>query len=136
MRSKDAAPPYWIAARQRSTGNSGALFGPIAEVDEIEGVDRRDSLGLGLSQGALELLRAGAARAHEHHPADGESKSDDHAGWRVGDEAEREARQQRRPGDGRGSSREPQPAAALDRVAELLDATLEPLDLFHWLRLS
>ena len=59
------------------------------------------------------------------------ASGEDHPRRREGHKAEHEADQQRRPGDGRGSPGERVPPAALDRLAQLLDLKLEPLDLVH-----
>src|ERR1700677_574269 len=80
-----------------SNQRCGRLALPVANLTQIEDVDRRHALGLGLLQGALQFLGAGAARAHEHHAADGEGESDNHARWRIVDEANKEAGNRRWP---------------------------------------
>jgi hypothetical protein len=55
----------------------------FANLHQVEGVDRRNSLSLRLFQGPLQFLGAGAARAHKHHPADGEGEGDDQSPARA-----------------------------------------------------
>jgi len=121
---------------QRQTLESDAKSaGPVSELDELQGVDRRVPFILRLLQGKLQLLGAAYAAAHQDQPAKPNGYPDDHPNRRQGRQTKHQADKQRCAGAGARASCYDKPTAALDRFSELVDLRLESLDLLGWRRI-
>ena len=97
-----------IASGQRcaaqSPGSDAKSAGPVSEIDELQGVDRRVPFILGLLQGKLQLLGAAYAAPHQDQPAKPNGDPDDYPNRRDGRQTEHQADKQRCPGEGARAS--------------------------------
>src|ERR1700689_2110182 len=96
------APAQQCAAPNARTDPKSA--GPVSEIDELQGVDRRVPFILRLLQGKLQLLGAAYAAPHQDQPAKPNGYPNDHPNRRDDDQPERQAYEQRRAGEGARAS--------------------------------
>jgi hypothetical protein len=127
-------PPGSDAQRQ-TLGSDAKSAGPVSEIDELQGVDRSVPFILRLLQGKLQLLGAAYAAPHQDQPAKPNGYPDDHPNRRDGRQTEHQADEQRWAGEGARASCHDEPAAAPDRLSQLVDLRLESLDLLGWRRI-
>jgi hypothetical protein len=105
------------AQRQR-LGSDGKSAGPVSEIDELQGVDRRVPFILRLLQAKLQLLSAAYAAPHQDPPAKPNGYPDDHPNRRDGRQTQHQADKQSWAGEGARASRYDEPAAAPDRLSQ------------------
>lgn len=127
-------PPGSDAPRQ-PLGSDAKSMGPISEIDELQGVDRRVPFILRLLQGKLKLLGAAYAAPHQDQPANPKGYPDDHLNRRDGRQTEQQADKQCCAGEDARASCYDEPAAAPDRLSQLVDLRLKSLDLLGWRRI-
>jgi hypothetical protein len=128
------SPPDSDAQRQ-TLGSEAKSAGPVSEIDELQGVDRRVPFILRLLQGTLQLLGAAYAAPHQDQPAKPNGYPDDHPNRRDGRQTEHQADKQRCADEGARASCYDEPAAAPDHLSQLVDLRLESLDLLGWCRI-
>jgi hypothetical protein len=127
-------PPGSDAQRQK-LGSDTKSAGAVSEIDELQGVDSRVSFILRLLQGKLQLLGAAYAAPHQDQPAKSSGYPDDDPKGRGGRQTERQAYEQRWAGEGARASCYDEPAAAPDRLSQLVDLRLESLNRLGWRRI-
>jgi hypothetical protein len=122
-------------AQRQTLGFDAKLPGPVSDLDELQGIDRRVPFIFRLLQGKLQLPIAAYAAAHQDQPAKRNGYPDDHPNRREGRETKHQADEQRCTGEGARASRDDELATALDRLSELVDLRLKSLDLLGWRRI-
>ena len=122
-------------AQRKTLGSDAKSAGPVSEVDELQGVDRRVPFILRLLQGKLQLLGAAYAASHQDQPAKPNGDPDDDPNRRDGRQTERQACERSWAGKGARASCYDEPAAAPDRLSQLVDLRLESLDWLGWRRI-
>jgi hypothetical protein len=127
--------PRGSDAQRQTLGFDAKSTGPVSELDELQGVDRRVPFILRLLQGKLQLLGAAYAAARQDQPAERNGYPDDHPNRREGRQTKHQADKQRCAGEGARASCYDEPAAALGRLSELVDLRLKSLDLLGWRRI-
>src|ERR1700677_4711421 len=127
-------PPGSDAQRQ-TLGSDAKSAGPVSEIDELHGVDRRVPFILRLLQGKLQLLGAAYAAPRQDQPAKPDGYRDDHPNPRDGRQTEHQADKRRCAGEDARASCYDEPAATPDRLSQLVDLHLKSLDLLGWRRI-
>jgi hypothetical protein len=134
IRSRPPLPPGSDAQRQTLASDAKSA-GLVSLIDELQGVDRSVPFILRLLQGKLQLPGAAYAAPHQDQPAKPNGYPDNHLNRRDGHQTEHQADEQRCAGGSAGASCYDEPAAAPDRLSQLVDLRLKSLDLFGWRRI-
>ena len=121
-RQRRDAPPQTL-------GFAAKPSGPVAKLDQLQGVDCGVPFRLRLLQGQLQLPGAAYAAAHQDEAAKRKGYSDDHSNRREEGHTKQQANKPRGAREGARASGYGKPAALLDRLAKRVDLSLEPLDL-------
>ena len=119
-------------AQRKTLGSDAKSAGPVSEIDELQGVDRRVPFILRLLQGKLQLFGAAYAAPHQDQPAKPNDYPDDHPNRHDGHQTEHQTDKQRCAGEGARASCSHGSAAAPDRLSQLVDLRLGSLDLLGW----